>query len=87
MSRLTRLLSLQLLYRVSHMLVDPGWFDFDLGVPPSRPAAQSLLPNSHQDRQYWGDSGTLKFQFNPTQFTSRWDTLYAGVPGGLTPDD
>ena len=48
----------------------------DLGVPPSRPAAQPLLPNSRQHRQNWADSGTLKIQFNPTQPTSRWDTLY-----------
>ena len=37
--------------RVSHLLVDLGWVDFDLGVPPSWPAAQPLLPNSHQARQ------------------------------------
>ena len=54
-----------------------GLVDFDLGVPPSCPAAQlaaqPLLPYSHQTRQ---NSGTLKIQVNPTQSTSRWDTLY-----------
>ena len=47
-------------YRVSLLLVCLGWVDFDLGVPPSCPAAQPLLPNSHQPRQNWADSGTLK---------------------------
>ena len=28
-----------------------GWVDFDLGVPPSCPAGQPLLPNSHQPNQ------------------------------------
>ena len=63
------------IYRVSHLLMDLGWVDFDLGVPPSLPAAQPLLPNSHQTRQNWADRGTLKFQVNTTQSTSRWDTL------------
>ena len=38
-------------YRVSHLLVALGWVDFDLGVPPSWPAAQLLLPNSNQPKQ------------------------------------
>ena len=38
-------------YRVIRMLVDLGWVDFDLGVPPSCPTAQPLLPNSHQPKQ------------------------------------
>ena len=37
-------------YRVSHLLVDLGWVDFDLGVPPSCSAAQPLLKNFHQPR-------------------------------------
>ena len=52
---------------VSHLLVDMGWVDFDYG------AAQLLLPNSHQPRQNWADSGTLKIQVNPTQSTSTCD--------------
>ena len=44
------------LYRVSHLLVDLGWVDSDLGVPPSGPAAQPLLPNSHQPRQNRADT-------------------------------
>ena len=29
---------------VSHLLVDMSWVDFDLGVPPSCPVVQALLP-------------------------------------------
>ena len=35
-------------YQVSHVVVDLGWVDFDLRVPPFDQAAQALLPNSHQ---------------------------------------
>ena len=64
------------IYWVSYLLVDLGWVDFDLGVSPSSPAAQTLLQNSHQPMQNWADSGTLKVEVNPTPSTSRWDTLY-----------
>ena len=53
-------------YILQDMLVDLGWVDFDLGVPPCCPAAQPLLPNSHQPRQNWADGGTLKIQVNLT---------------------
>ena len=43
-------------YRVIHMLVDLGLVDFDLGVPPSCPAAQPLLLNSHQPKLKWAES-------------------------------
>ena len=49
-------------YRVIHLVNNLGGVDFDLGVPPSCPSAQPLLPNSHQPRQNWADSGTLKIQ-------------------------
>ena len=55
------------IYGVSHLLVDLGWVDFDSGVPPSCPAAEPLLPNSHQPRQNWADGGTLKIEVNRTQ--------------------
>ena len=45
----------------------PWLVNFDLGVPPSCPAEQSLLPNSNQLRQNWADSGTPKIQVNPTR--------------------
>ena len=64
------------IYSVSHMVVDLGWVDIDLGVPPSCPASQPLLPNSQEPKQTLADSGSLKIQVNPTQSTSRWDTLY-----------
>ena len=54
-------------YRVFHLLMHLGWVDFDLGVPPSCPAAQPLLPRSHQPRQNCADSGTLKIKVNPSQ--------------------
>ena len=42
----------------------------------SCPAAQPLLPNSHQPKQSRADSGTLKIQVNRTQSQLTWDTLY-----------
>ena len=58
-------------YRVSHLLVDLGWVEFDLGITPY----SQLLPSFHQLRQSLADSGTLENQVNPTLSTSRWDTL------------
>ena len=63
-------------YRLSHLLIEMGSVDFDLGVRPSCLAAQPLLPNSHQPKQNQADCGTIKIQVNPTQSKSRWDTLY-----------
>ena len=51
-------------YRVSHVLVD-------LQVGLTCPAAQPLLPNSHQPRQNWADSGTLKIIVNPPKHMGR----------------
>ena len=42
-----------------------GWVDFDLVVQPSCPATQTPLSYSHQPRQNFADSGTLKIQVNP----------------------
>ena len=64
-------------YRVIHLVVDLGLVDFDLSVPPSCPTAQPLLPNSHQPRQNWADSGTLKTKVKPTKSASRLITQYA----------
>ena len=65
------------LYRVSHLLVDLGWDDFDLGVPPSCQAAQPPLPNYHES-----SPGRIRQTVeNPTQPTSRWDTLYEVISG------
>ena len=61
-------------YRVSHLLMDLGWVDFDLGVPLTCPATQPLLPNSHHPKPNRADSGRPKIKFNPTQSTSKWDT-------------
>ena len=62
-------------YRLSHLLMDLGWVDFDLGVPPSCPAAQPLLPNYHQPKQSLANSGTLSIQVNKTQSQLTWDAL------------
>ena len=72
LKRIERCAKFHGLYRASHALVDLGWVEFDFGVPP---AAQPLLPESHQPRQNQADSGTLKIQVNKTQSTSTWDTL------------
>ena len=58
---------MKLIYRVSHLLVDLGWVDFDLGVPLSCPAAQPLLPKFPSAQAELGR--TLKIQVNPTQST------------------
>ena len=52
---------------MTHLLAKLGWVDFVWDVSPSFPAAQQLLPNSHQPRQNRADSGTAKIQVNPTQ--------------------
>ena len=36
-------------YRVSHLLVDLGWVDFDLGAPPPFPAASAKFPFAHAE--------------------------------------
>ena len=67
---------MKVLYRVSHLLViDLGLVDFDLSVPPFCPAAKPLLPNSHQPRQSWADSGTIKIQVNINKSTTRCPVL------------
>ena len=52
--------------RVSHLLMDLGWVDFELGVPPPLPAAQPILPKPHQPKPTRADNGTRKVQANPT---------------------
>ena len=58
-----------------HSFICPGWVGFDLGVPPSCPAAQPLLPNCNQPRQNWADSGTPKIPVNPTQVLGQMNHL------------
>ena len=57
--------SISLVYRVIHRLPELGLVDCDLGVPPSYPAAQPLLPYSHGPRQNWANSATLRIKVNP----------------------
>ena len=64
-------------YKVFHLPVALAWADLDLDVPPSCPAAQPLLPHSHQPKQIRADSGTLEIQVNQTQSQLTWDTLYS----------
>ena len=47
-------------YRASQVVVDLGWVDFDLRVPPSGPAAQQHLPNTHQPGKSLADRGKIK---------------------------
>ena len=53
-------------YRVTRVVANLGWVDFDLDVPPSRPVAQPILPNSHLPKHKWADSGMTKFIVDPT---------------------
>ena len=55
------------IYRVSHLVVNPGWIDLDFSFPSSCLATYLLLPNSHQSRQRvskWWINGNL-IQPNP----------------------
>ena len=55
--------------------MDLGCVNFDLEVVPSWPAAQPLIPKSHQPRQKWADFGTVKVSVTTAKTTSRCDTL------------
>ena len=49
------------------MVVDMGWVNFDLDVPPACPVAHTILPNSRLPKQNRADSGMTKIIANPTQ--------------------
>ena len=53
-------------------------------VPPFGPAAQPLLPISHQPKQNQAEGGTNKIEVNPTQLSDQMDhpvnELVIGVP-------
>ena len=53
-------------YRVSHLLVDLGWVDFDFCVPPTCPAASAKFPSAKAE---------LSRQWN-TQNLSQPDPVY-----------
>ena len=57
-----------MMYRLSHLLEDLGWEDFDLDVPLSFHAAQTLLLNLHHSKakQNQTDYGTLNIRVHPT---------------------
>ena len=65
------------MYRVTHLLANLGWVDFDLGnfdVPPSCTAVQQVLLISHRHRQNQAEGGTAKISLpNP------------GSPGDVSP--
>ena len=48
------------------MVVNLGWADMDLDVPPSCLVTQPSLPNYHLPGQSWADSGTIRILDNPT---------------------
>ena len=51
-----------------HLMANLGWWlTLIWDVPPSCPAAQPLLPNSHQPKQNRADSRRVKIEVNPTQ--------------------
>ena len=64
------------LCRASQMVIDLGWVDFDLRVPPSGQAAQPHLPNSHQPGKGLEDGGILKIQSSQPRSTTNRDALY-----------
>ena len=45
------------LYRVGLVVVDLGWVEIDLNVPPCCPAAQPIQPNSHLPKHNRAGSG------------------------------
>ena len=51
LQHLSGLCSLMQIYRVCHLLVNPGWVDFEFGVPPSWPAVQPQKAQAELDRQ------------------------------------
>ena len=46
------------IYRVTLVVADLGWVDFDSDIPSSSPAAQPVLPNPHWPQQNQADIGT-----------------------------
>ena len=63
------------MYGASQLVVDLGWVDFDLRVPPSGQVAQPPLPNSHQPGQSLADRGKLKIQSTQPRSMTNWDAL------------
>ena len=63
-------------HRVSHLLVDLGWIDFDLGVPPSCLAASAKFPLAHAEP---GRQVNTQNQSQPNPVHEQmgvWDTMY-----------
>ena len=50
------------MYRVNRQVSVLGWVDFDLDVPLILPAAQPVLPLSHQPKQDQADGGIAKIK-------------------------
>ena len=72
-SELVRILELGVVYRVGHLVV--LWVGLTLicYVPPSCPAAQPVLPISHQPKQNQAEGGTAEIKLNPTQLSKQMD--------------
>ena len=49
-----------------------GWVGFDLDVPPTFPAAQTILPYSYLPKQSQTGSGMFKIKVNPTHVTNHY---------------
>ena len=63
-------------YRVTLVVADLGWVDFDFYVPSSCIAALPVLLNSLLPQQNWADSKITKFKSTQPRSTTTSVTLY-----------
>ena len=54
-------------YRLTLVVADLSWVDFDLGVSASCPVARPILPNTHLPKQNQADNGITQIIVNPTE--------------------
>ena len=54
-------------YRINLVVVDLALFEFDLYVPPSRPAAQTIPPNLHLPKENRANNGSSEIQVDQTK--------------------
>ena len=62
------------MYRVGLVIVDLGWVDMDLNVPPCCPAAKPIQPNFRLPKHNWVGSGMTRV--NQTQSMTTSPPLY-----------
>ena len=66
-------------YRVTLVVADHAWLDFDLDVPSSCLATQPVLPISQLPLQNFADNGTSKFESTQPRSASTSVILYSAV--------